>query len=529
MTLLLDTLKSRAKACMTSGQWPEARAILEAILRHTPHDTEANLDLADVLFRQGHFQASTAPLLNAAQRLPRNAPQLMALAQHLIARGEILEARKCLDFLAGAPDPSPGLLLAQANLRFSLGEIEKALKLTTSIVQTGVTSPKTLHLHAMLLQFSGKIDESIAILKKCLEQWPLFGDAALVLTNLKKQTKNSNHLVFLQSQVQKIKHSGDDPDIDFIRAEFEYAIFKTLDDLGAYEQAWDALIRCNDIMRKLNPYEGAAEEALTSALVEMPCSYLKSEGPMPLDGPIPIFIVGMPRSGTTLLDRMLSNHPEVHSAGELVEFWRQLHWVADVVPSGTKGLIDVIKREGRLDHRKVGERYLKQTQWMAHGRNFYIDKLPVNIRLVPFIRRALPRAPILHMVRDPMDTCFSNFKAMFGNVSPYSYDIDALAHYYGQYERVVRRWHDAMPGAMLDVNYSDLVTKPAETIATVLAYCRLAYEDACCRPEYNTSPVATPSSVQVRESIHLRTMDQWRVYAPQLERLHSLLEKNGGD
>lgn len=517
----LELLRDRAHRLIQAQQLDDARVALEAILRQSPHDLASSIDLSDVLFRMGRLQASTQPLLQAMHRLPRNAPLILLLVQHLIARGEIVAARACLDLLAQAPQPPSDLLVAQANLRFALGEIAPAKVLIERAIAAGADAAGELHLRAMLLQFSGDVGGALAILERCLQRWPQFGDAAMVLVNLRKQTAASNRLEQWQEQLRLLPAKRDS-DTAFVRAEFEYALFKTWDDLGQHDDAWAALARCNALMSELNPYHAAAEEAVTDALIAATASGLPSEV-RTFDGPTPIFIVGMPRSGTTLLDRILSSHSRVTSAGEIIDFWRQLHWVADVPPAKAKGLLKIVERSAKLDFSELGARYLKQTQWRAQGRDYYIDKLPANIQLVPFIRRALPHAPILHMARDPMDTCFSNFKAMFGNVSPYSYDLGALAHYYGQYARLVRHWHSAMPGAMLDVSYADLVRDPATTVNGVLAHCRLEAEAACLRPEQNAAPVATPSSAQVRESIHTRGLDQWRHYAAQLEPLRAAL------
>lgn len=516
----LEQWRDRAHRHIQAQQFDDARVALEAILRQAPHDLASSIDLSDVLFRAGRLQASTQPLLQAMHRLPRNAPLILLLVQHLIARGEILAARACLDLLAQAPQPPPDLLVAQANLRFALGEIAPAKALIERAIAAGADAPGEMHLHAMLLQFSGDVGGACAVLERCLERWPQFGDAAMVLVNLRKQTPASNRLEQWQEQLRLLS-AKPAASTTFVRAEFEYAVFKTLDDLGRHGDAWAALARCNALMSGLNPYNAAAEEAVTDALIGRTSAPAKEH--RTFDGPTPIFIVGMPRSGTTLLDRILSSHSKVASAGEIIDFWRQLHWVADVPPAKAKGLLKVIERSADLDYRELGARYLKQTQWRAQGRDYYIDKLPANIQLVPFIRRALPHAPILHMVRNPMDTCFSNFKAMFGNVSPYSYNLGALAHYYGQYARLVRHWHSALPGAMLDVSYADLVRDPDATVSSVLVHCGLGVEEACLRPERNAAPVATPSSAQVREPIHTRGLDQWRHYAPQLEPLRRAL------
>ena len=516
-----DRLRQQARQCIDRQQWEAAQVALEALVLQAPDDAAVRLELADVLFQRDRLRESTALMLGVAQRLPRDATFILKTAQRLAAVGETLAARSCLDLLAQAPEPPPELLVGQAHLRFMLGEIAPAKALMERAVAAGIDSPGELHLYAMLLQFSGEIDHACTVLENCLQRWPHFGDAAMVLVNLRKQKPEANRLDFVREQLARLPRDSKDPGAMFVRAEFEYAQFKVLDDLDRHEEAWPALARCNALMHALNPYDAAGETAVTDALMRMPLP--DDPGRAVPAGPIPIFVVGMPRSGTTLLDRMLSGHSAVVSAGEIIDFWRQLHWVAEVTPARSQGLLKIIGRSAGIDYAELGARYLKQTQWRAQGRAYYIDKLPANIQMVAFIRRALPHAPILHMVREPLDTCFSNFKAMFGNVSSYSYDLQALAHYYGQYARLARHWHERLPGAMLDVSYAALVRDPESTLRAVLEHCGLSLQESCLRPELNAAPVATPSSAQVRESIHTRSLAQWRHYASQLEPLRLAL------
>lgn len=522
-------LRERAVRCIEAGQWEAAQTALEALAQCAPHDVGVRMELVSVILKRGRMREAVGHLLQAIPLLPNHAPLIAQLAWQLSINGEILGARACLRHLERAPDPPVEVLAEQAHLRWMLGEISAAMECMNRAVAIGIEAPNEYYLHGMLLQFTGRLAESEQVLLECLRRWPGYGDAAVILANVRKQTPESNQLDFLSQRLSALPARPMDARSQFARAEFESAVFKVLDDLGRIDEAWQALASSNARMQAITPYDAEHEVVITDGLVAA-SSHMEAlhvgSGP-DHEGPVPIFIVGMPRSGSTLLDHMLSGHSQVMSAGEINDFQRQLHWVADVAPNGTHSLMKILERATDLDYAELGARYLKQTQWRAQGRRFYVDKLPINIRMVPFIRRALPRAPILHLARDPMDVCYSNFKIMFGNASPYCYDMQTLAHYYGQYARLTTHWHDTLPGAMLDVSYAALVSDPANTMRQVLEHCGLEVEEACLHPECNTAPVATPSSAQIREPVHKRGLGQWRRYAKQLEPLRQALAEQG--
>ncbi|HEV2540733.1 MAG TPA: sulfotransferase [Frateuria sp.] len=522
----LGQLRHRAQQAMGAGQWAEAQLALQSLLHCEPGDVPARMALADAILAQGRMREATGQMLQAIPLLPNDAALIVQLAWRLSMNGEILGARACLEHLGRAPHPPAEVLSEQAHLYWMLGQIPEARACMDRAVALGIDTDGEYYLNAMLYQFLGRIDEAEAVLKTCLQRWPAHGDAAVILANLRRQTPASNHLdTFLQSLGRIPQQSKSARDL-FARAEFESAIFKVHDDCGRYEEAWSALARSNALMRELLPYDAAGEEALTDALIAA-SQVLPATSQAAIDGPTPIFIVGLPRSGSTLLDQMLSNHSQVVSAGEIMDLQRQFHWMADISPRSARGMLTAVERSPGMDLAELGERYLQQTRWRAQGRRFYVDKLPVNVRMVPFIRRALPHAPILHLVRDPMDVCYSNLKVMFGKASAYCYDQQALAHYYGQYARLTDHWRASMPDAMLEVSYAALVNEPEATMRQVLQYCGLAMEGDCLHPERNLAPVATPSSVQVREPVHARSLGQWRRYAEHLESLRLALAKQG--
>lgn len=520
-------LGRRARQLFEERQFDDARELLESLLASVPDNPFVRMDLATVLLRCGRLRDANAQRLELA-RFPFFDPHFtMQLVRGLVHAGEIVAARSCLDQLEAVVDLPPPLLAEQAHIRWTMGEIGAARRMVDRALAAGADSPREHHLQAMLMQFAGDMEQAGAVLGQCLQRWPAFGSAALAQANLRRQTPETQHLEFLRRQLARLPSTTTVPAERANRAAFEAAIFKELDDLGRHDEAWPSLARCNALMHQVNPYDAAGESALVDALIRVSGALERRPGSdeSAAEGPQPIFIVGMPRSGTTLLDRMLSSHSQVASAGEITDFLTQLHGVTDVPPQGVRGTLQVVERSPGADLAELGARYLSQTRWRAHGRRYLVDKLPTNIRLVAHIRHALPHARILHMVRDPMDVCFSNLSVMFGNSAAYSYDQYALAHYYGQYTRLRRHWRALMPDAMLEISYADLVREPAATLHKVLEYCGLAAEDACLHPEQNAAPVATPSSIQVREPIHARSVDRWQHYA---QHLGVLREATGG-
>jgi hypothetical protein len=526
MPTVENRLRRRARQYVDAGLMDAARIALEALVERVPDDASARMELASVLLAHGQLRAATHQLLQVALTPASSAGLMVQAVRRLYFNGEILAARACLDQLELASDRSAPMLAEQAQLRWMLGEIPAAMALMDRAIAAGIETPDACYLYAMLSQYTGNIAQARSVLEACLHRWPNFADAAVALANVRKQTPESNDLDLLRERLCRIPGNNNAAEILTARAGFESALFKELDDLGCHDEAWQALACSNALMHALSPYDAAGETAVTDAIIHASAAIAAAPvEPTPaIEGATPIFIVGLPRSGTTLLDRMLSSHSQVVSAGEINDFRRQLRWMTDVPPSGVQGMLTAQQRSADIDFAELGARYLQQTQWRAQGRRFYIDKLPINVRMVHLIRRALPHAPILHMVRAPMDVCFSNLKAMLGPASAYSYDMRTLAHYYGQYARLTNHWHASMPGAMLDVSYASLVSEPAIALRQVLEHCGLENEEGCLHPERNAAPVATPSSAQVREPIHRRALGEWQHYARQLEPLRLALE-----
>jgi len=308
----------------------------------------------------------------------------------------------------------------------------------------------------------------------------------------------------------------------------DYALFHELDAADQVEDAWAALASGASTQRLLHAFDGDADEASLQAMLESLGDMPPLECPPGKEaGRGHLFVVGLPRSGTTLLERMLGNHPLVASAGELNAFSRSLSLEIDAFfePPADPG---VVLSALRCDWARVGARYAEATATLHPGVPYLVDKNPLNIHNAGFIARALPQARILCLVRKPMDACFSNLKELFAPGSyGYSYEQHELAANYARFERLVACWRRQLPGHFHVVHYEALVDDPGSELARALAFCGLEFDPAQVDVTRNLSPVSTASSAQVREPLNRRGIDAWRRYGRQLQPLAVRLREIG--
>lgn len=522
----LERQWQRAQRYIADEQFTAARASLEALLARAPGDIHARLLLSSVCLELGRLRDACEQLVLASQSLPDDLAAIHRVAYCLHQVGETVAMRNCLDHPAIARSHDGNMLMALAHLQQVLGDHEAALALMDRALASGIDNPDVRYFRSLQLQFHGRMSEAEAELESCLQMGPTYGRAFLALARMRRQSPENNHLASIVSRLDRVAQGSEH------HAALEFARFKELDDLDRREEAWQALARGNAIMRARVPHDSEREQRQFDMLMDV-CDRASAgrvqdgvDG-SPGDGPQPIFIVGMPRSGTTLLERILGNHSQVASPGELPDFPKQLRWAADVHGAD---LIDetLLARIKNIDWDLLGKRYLQQSQWRARGKPYYIDKLPPNFMLAGFIHRALPKARILHMRRDPMDVCFSNWKALFGDSYGYSYDLHSLAAHHRNYQRLMAHWRSVIPHAILDLDYARLVADPDAVTRQVLAFCGLPFEPGCSDIARNRNPVSTLSSPQVRQSIHGRALGEWHRYEAHLQPLLSSVTAGNG-
>ncbi|MGH8173622.1 MAG: tetratricopeptide repeat-containing sulfotransferase family protein [Rhodanobacteraceae bacterium] len=514
MTDRADRLWARAERYLNENQIVAARVTLESLAQEAPQNVDVHLLLAGIAWDEDRVRDAARHSLDAANMLPDDELLIADVVAALLQAGETVAARKALSHPAFARTREVSALARAAGFRYKLAEHAEALALLDRAKAAGADGAEFRFSRGMQLVFNGRLKEAETELGVALSMPNAPARATLELARLRKQTPERNHLDDLARRLKTFAAGSDE------QAAIEFARYKELEDLGRYDEAWESLARANAMMYARRPHDPETSRRLFEGLMRVCTPEFLKPADVVHEGPQPIFIIGMPRSGTTVVDRLLGNHPDVTLAGELDDFALQMRWASD-----HQSTLDetVLERLPNIDYAELGRRYLDQTQWRAHGKRYFTDKLPRNWMVGGLIGKSLPQARILHLVRDPMDVCFSNFRVMFADAFAHIYDLDALASHYLTYRRVLDHWHAAMPGRILDVVYSDLVRDPETTMRRVLDFCGLEWDPACVDLTANEAAVATLSTAQVREPIHARALQEWRRYERQLEPLRVAL------
>lgn len=310
-----------------------------------------------------------------------------------------------------------------------------------------------------------------------------------------------------------------------MQAFYYYAIGKELEDLQRWDEAFDAFQAGAKARRQTVEYDEDAERAMFAYLEENMTEDWVASG-TGHDSSAPIFVLGQPRTGTTLVERIISSHSQVHSAGELQQFslaMRRLSQHKDPRRFSAEFFAAALN----LDSAKVGGLYLESCRRMRGDKARFIDKLPQNYLLIPFILKALPNAKIVHLTRDPMDACFASYKQLFADAYLHSYDLEEMARHHCRYRRLMDAWRSRFPGRFFDISYEDTVLDLEGRSRELISYLGLPWEDACLGFHQRSEAVSTASAVQVREPVHTRSVGRWRRYEQQLAPMHQVLADCG--
>ena len=484
----------------------------------------------------GEFKRARALYQDLANRNPDEDAPLWMLVDLDSRDGLLVTARRRLETIATRRPESKDARLALAGVVEELGDMETALALYRAEADATPDDPVAISRVASVSRFAGKLDEAKVLLRRLIDGWPDSSGGYVGLAAVDVSALTDSDV----AKIEALAHSRSTPIPE--RIQLLFALGEILDRRGFYDEAFGAFDEGNRLQRENlaegfidaaafgglpKPTEGhksiAEAEAHHADFVKVvreqfTSQYLSHFGGRGLGTNAPIFIVGMPRSGSTLLEQILSSHPDVTGLGETKALSLRFR---ELAATPRAEMTEDFKRNF---YRKVGESYLdalKERGWSGHGR--VIDKMLGNYTQVGTIHLALPNAVIIHSVRDPVDTCFSCFRQSFKDRNETTYDLGAVGRQYVLYRSMMAHWDSVLPGRVLHVQHEAILADPEAEVRKLVAACGLDWNDACLRFYENSRPVRTASSSQVRAPLSRAGVARWRPYEKYLGPLFEAL------
>jgi len=501
-------LEAQARGALARGDLPAAARAAQALARAEPSNAAGYFLLGMTAVEAGHI-VKAIPLIEAAVERGGEAEHLAQLARllSLVRRdGEAGAAAR----RAWAVKPDDALTADTIGCVFArLGDHEDSLAPFGYAVGLEPDNAAFRYNLAAACGFTGRVDDARAHYEAILRQDP--GDARVhyALSILSRQTAERNHVARLEAALAATTREAD-------ALRIRYALAKEHEDIGNADAAFAYLSEANRGQKRALGYDFSSDAAIFDAIEALFGSGAMTGPAQGVDDPAPIFIVGMPRTGTTLVDRILSSHPDVGSAGELQAMPLAVKQLAGT-PSRVVLDSETVAASADIPPVAIGEAYrARAAHHRPEGTPRFIDKLPANFLYVGHIIRALPQARIVCLRRNPMDTIWSNYKNLFASNSgyyAYSYDLMDTARYYARFDRLMALWEQLWPGRVLQLSYEGLVAEQEAQTRRLLQHCGLEWNDACLNFHENKSAVATPSAAQVRRPINRDGMGKWRAHA----------------
>jgi tetratricopeptide (TPR) repeat protein len=520
----LTAARRRAERALGEGDYASLERACRQILGAAPNDPDAVFLLGIAAAGMGRWTDAAARIARAVAARPRRADYRAQLARCLIVLRREAEALQTADE-ALALKPADALTLDTIGVALShLGAHARAAPLFARAVEAEPGNTAYLLNLASALRYVGDFAGARKALEDVIRLAPRHYGAHAALADLETQTPERNHIPRLLRLLD-----GVDGDVDG-ELRVRQALAKEHEDIGEYAEAFRHLAIGRARKRTALGYRFEQDRALFDS-VERAC------GPAFFARPVrgaasdaPIFVLGMPRTGTTLVARILASHSDVVSAGELQTFG-----VCVKRAAGTRSrrVLDpaTIEAAAAVDVHGVGERYLESVRPMLPaGARRFVDKLPLNFFYVGFIHRALPHAKIVCLKREPLDTCLANFRQLFAvdfAYYRYAYDLADIADYYVRFHALMAHWNRMLPGVVLELDYERLVANQESETRRLLDFCGLEWQAACLAFHRNEAPVATASAVQVREPLNSRSIGRWRRYAAELADVRERLAAAG--
>ena len=502
----------------------EAEAAYRRALALNPIDPLTLNNLALAVKDLDRFDEALMLLSQSAAIRPDNHQTHTYLASTLLAQHKAAEARAAVErALSLAPDDADAINI-MGNVLFEEGRSEQALECFRKALAKKPDLSDAYNNMGNALKELGRFAEATESYEKALELDARSTGAYFNLADAKKFKEGDAHLAAMEAMIAE-----GDVLSETDRTQLHFAVAKAYADLERHREAFDHMLRGNKMKRGKIEYDEPANLALFDEIIAaFPKKLMREKKGQAASSKVPVFILGMPRSGTTLVEQILSSHPQVFGAGEL----REMHEVTQAIKRSDgsdwvyPGFVPSMKAK---ELREFGEDYVRRVQALAPDAPRITDKMPSNFYYAGLIHLAMPNARIIHTVRDPIDTCLSCFSKLFSHEQNHTYDLGELGRFYRAYERLMAHWREILPkGVMIDVRYEDVVADLESEARRIIAHAGLEWDDACLAFHRNTRPVKTASATQVRRPIYQSSIGRWKPYEDLLAPLLKELKGSSG-
>lgn len=492
----------------------EAGACSQLVLKYMPKMPEAHFLIGLIGIESRDWGTATRAFKNVVALDEAHCAGWAQLARAFVTSGQYANAETALKRAEALPTRDPLVMDVLGTVFSLLGDQPAALSWYDKAVEQS-ESPVFELSRAKALTFLGRLQEAETALDKVLDVRPEAAQAHWMKSRLRK-AEDTQHIGAMQSLAREAP-------VDSEAASFlHYAIGKEQEDLEDWDAAFASYEKGARARRAAVAFDEEAEEAMFDALGKaFDEEWLKGAGPGNPDIS-PIFIIGQPRTGTTLVERIITAHSDVSSAGELQQFAMSIKRLSGIV-SPKPMTAEIISRARGIDPAELGRMYLNSTRTVRGDTKRFVDKMPVNYLYAPLIAAALPNAKIVHVTRDPIDSCFSSFKQLFAEAYFHSYDLQEMARHHVRYRRLMDRWQNLLGARMCEISYEKLVEDIDINARKLIEYLNLDWQDACLAFHEQSSSVTTASAAQVREKAHTRSVGLWRHYKNQLEPVNRIL------
>lgn len=502
------------------GKLLKAESLCRKFLQINPHHIEAMRLLADIGARLSSLEEADFLLESALEFDPKNIQARLDYIAVLRKRQKHDKALAQAKYLLDDDPENPVFQSHYAVECLQANDLEAALAMFDKVLKKLPSDAATLTSKGHVLKTIGRQQDAIESYRAAIKANPAHGDAFHALANLKTYIfPDGEHDAMMKVERDTYVNTA-------ARIQLCFALGKSFDDRDDYESAFELYHRGNELKRRQSRYDANQMDAEFAAQKAVCTKGLFSRH----DGggctvPDPIFIVGLPRAGSTLLEQILASHSQVDGTFELPNIIALSHRLRGHKKiDAADGYPNCLNTLSADELKKLGEKYIEDTRMHRKGAPYFIDKMPNNFRHIGLIHLMLPNAKIIDARRGAMDCCFSGFKQLFAEGQEFTYGLKEVGQYYRGYVDLMDHWNQNLPGRILKVQYEDVVADLEGQVKRILDYCGLPFEGACLSFHKTTRAVRTASSEQVREKINTKGLEQWRPYEPWLGPLAEALK-----